>query len=661
MTASGFRYRAFISYSHRDQKIARWLHGALEAYRVPQRLLGKETSTGTIAKRLGAIFRDRDELPVASDLSGKINEALAATQFLIVLCSTASAQSKWVNQEVINFKRIKGEDSIIAVIVDGEPHASTMPGREAEECFVPALRFRVSADGAITNQPAEPVAADLRPEKDSKRLVKLKVIAGLLGLGLDELVRRENQRRTQRMFWLTVGSMAAMVLMAVLTAVAIQSRNEAVIAREDAERQKAGAEDLIEFMLGDLRKKLQPVGRLDILDSVGDKALNYFATLKPNELDADTLGRQSRTLHLIGEIEDLRGNLEKARSSFAEAFKTTDVLLMRDPTTAQRIFDHAQSVYWLGYVDWQRGDKVAAERAFAEYQRLALDLTAREPNNIGWQSEASYAFNNVGVLLFQDHRFADALVEFEKGREISAAIRWKKQNDPDLAIDFAQFGAWIAACHRALGHLEQAKKERMAEADVYMSLIVIDPENRTAAQNYAASLSVLSQISLDQGEVPTARDYLDRAQRQARALMERDPENVVFAEMATRTAIEVAELTIFSGELAKGRKLAVDALAMSEMLLARDPDRSAWRIGLVLRAQLLLASAALAVDRGQDAVRATEAILAALDKIPESERRTPTAYALAARVHLVNGDAYKLMRAPEFDTPTSSSSMGGWV
>ena len=150
----------------------------------------------------------------------------------------------------------------------------------------------MDADGGLTDQPAEPIAADLRPDKDSKRLVKLKVIAGLLGLGLDELVRRENQRRTQRLFWLSTGMAAAMMVMGVLTVFAVQSRNEAVIARDDAERQKTQAEDLIEFMLGDLRKKLEPVGRLDVLDSVGDRALKYFATLRPDEIDEGTLGRR---------------------------------------------------------------------------------------------------------------------------------------------------------------------------------------------------------------------------------------------------------------------------------------------------------------------------------------------------------------------------------
>ena len=38
---TGFRYWAFLSYSHRDKKWGDWLHKALETYHVPSRLIGR--------------------------------------------------------------------------------------------------------------------------------------------------------------------------------------------------------------------------------------------------------------------------------------------------------------------------------------------------------------------------------------------------------------------------------------------------------------------------------------------------------------------------------------------------------------------------------------------------------------------------------------------
>lgn len=82
-----FKYWAFLSYSHTDRKWGDWLHKALETYRVPRRLVGKESRDGKIPPRLFPIFRDREELPVSADLGSNISEALQESRYLIVICS----------------------------------------------------------------------------------------------------------------------------------------------------------------------------------------------------------------------------------------------------------------------------------------------------------------------------------------------------------------------------------------------------------------------------------------------------------------------------------------------------------------------------------------------------------------------------------------------
>src|SRR4029079_16081541 len=87
------RYFAFLSYSHRDEELADWLHRELEDYRVPPSLAGKLTENGVIPKRLTPVFRDEHELAAADDLGEEIEAALRASQYLIVLCSTDAADS----------------------------------------------------------------------------------------------------------------------------------------------------------------------------------------------------------------------------------------------------------------------------------------------------------------------------------------------------------------------------------------------------------------------------------------------------------------------------------------------------------------------------------------------------------------------------------------
>ena len=101
MSALPAKYWAFISYNHRDAKIAATLQRMLETYRVPQRLVGTRTTVGEVPARLKPVFRDRDELQASTDLRAVVLEALAQSRYLIVICSPDSARSEWVTREII--------------------------------------------------------------------------------------------------------------------------------------------------------------------------------------------------------------------------------------------------------------------------------------------------------------------------------------------------------------------------------------------------------------------------------------------------------------------------------------------------------------------------------------------------------------------------------
>ncbi|MCB1574360.1 MAG: toll/interleukin-1 receptor domain-containing protein, partial [Xanthomonadales bacterium] len=266
-------FRAFISYSHRDRSWGEWLHRRLESYRVPASIVGRDTAFGPIPAQLAPIFRDRDELATATDLSAEIDSALRNSMFLIVLCSPAAAGSRWVNEEIKSFKRLHGEGRVHALIVDGVPFS----GDPATECFPEALRFRVGADGAMTTVPAEPIAADVRAEGDGKKYAVSKLVAGLTGARLDELVRREQQRRATRLRWIAAGVALLVLVLSALTFDALRQRNAARVAQTDAEFQRNEAQNLVEYMLTDLRDKLNAVGRLDVLESVGKRLAESYA------------------------------------------------------------------------------------------------------------------------------------------------------------------------------------------------------------------------------------------------------------------------------------------------------------------------------------------------------------------------------------------------
>jgi len=211
-----YRYWAFISYSSKDKAFAKKLHQRLETYRIPKDLVGRPGRDGEpVPHRLMPIFRDREELPLSSDLGNSIEDALKACRYLIVICSRNAAQSRWVNEEIRYFKSIGREDRIMALIIDGEPGSSGAEQAE-NECFPPALRFRVGADGGLTDLPVEPIAGDLRPGGDGWTSAFLKAVAGITGMGYDAFARRERKRERRRR--MMMGAAAALGIAASLFA-----------------------------------------------------------------------------------------------------------------------------------------------------------------------------------------------------------------------------------------------------------------------------------------------------------------------------------------------------------------------------------------------------------------------------------------------------------
>ena len=141
LAGASTHYFAFLSYSHREQGTAEWLHEALESFRVPSHLVGRLTEHGSVPRRLTPIFRDLQELAASDDLGTEIREALTASRFLVVLCSPAAAVSRWTNAEIEAFKRIRPDGCIFAV--DCRRRAVRLRNRRTRSGGVPAPRAPV--------------------------------------------------------------------------------------------------------------------------------------------------------------------------------------------------------------------------------------------------------------------------------------------------------------------------------------------------------------------------------------------------------------------------------------------------------------------------------------------------------------------------------------
>jgi eukaryotic-like serine/threonine-protein kinase len=583
------RYYAFLSYSHRDKELADWLHRELERFRVPGVLAGRLTANGVVPRRLSPVFRDQQDLSAGGDLAEEIKAALAASQFLVVLCSPTAAKSRWTNQEIESFKRTRPEGCVLAAVVAGEPFASDLPGREQEECFPPALRFKYDRRGHQTSKRAEPLAADFRVGGEGKRLAFLKLVAGMLGVGLDELVQREQTRKSRRHAYLAAASIAGMAVTSTLAVTAIQARNQ-------AQEQRREAEGLIGFMLGDLKDKLEPIGRLDALDAVGSRALAYYQAQDKSELSDEALAQRSRALTLMGEIAQTRGDLVGAQSRYQEALASTSEALRRYPNDGQRIFDHAQNVFYVGAIAYQRGLLPQAESEWREYKRLAEQLVALDPGKKEWRLERIYADTNLGIVLQDRRKFREASATFQHGLADIEALAAAEPGNRDYRDQLSETLAWLSQAREGQGALDQALGHRERLLSLLERQASGNANDAPLKYKIMTAHRALGRLFAERGDVGQGFAHFTQSIRIGEELNATEPDNTEWAKALAGSYTDLAELQLGRGDVEQAGQSARAGCDIASRLVQRNSSVLAWRAQL--RGDCLSVRARIALSRG---------------------------------------------------------------
>lgn len=199
MENEGFKYFAFISYSHKDKEIAKKLQKRLENYHLPSAL---QKSNPELPKNLSPVFIDESNLVARGSLQSALRDNLDKSKYLIIICSPNSAKSEYVNDEAEYFINNGRAASIIPLIVDGVPH-SEYPSLE---CFPPAILSLPREN--------EPLGIDLKTH--GRHDAFLRVIATMLALDLDSFISREARERKRKAIIFTAVTAAVMMISAVI-------------------------------------------------------------------------------------------------------------------------------------------------------------------------------------------------------------------------------------------------------------------------------------------------------------------------------------------------------------------------------------------------------------------------------------------------------------
>lgn len=523
-----FRYRAYISYSHADERWAAWLQRALESYRVPGRLISRSEG-GPLPRRISPVFRDREDLSSAHSLTDSLVDALRASEALIVICSPSAAASKWVNEEVKQFQALGRASRVFCMIVDGDPAVAVGPG----SCFPPALF------AGVQDADAEPLAADPRAFADGKNLAKLKLIAGLLGVRLDELRQRDLRRKRR---WQASGALAIAAALA-LAAIAVTSR----IAQHQ-EREKA--EQMANFIV-DLGEDLKSELDLESLGRISERAMEYLQDLDPMKLSPETSMRVGLALRQVGIVNLQQGKFDESLAAFEQSRQLFRDLHEKYPDRQDMLFEVGQAEFYVGDGYREQGFADLTWEHWSNYYDISRALFDSDPVDPRRLLELSYATGNLITLRIRSGQPIDQQLLDDVEENVSLAQRSLAalSGDSEALSNYSNTLAWAADAEHMACNLAQAGHYRQVTLDQARRASDSDPSNNALKRNMAYRHSGMAMVLEDQGNMVEAEQHRIASLEILAGLWAMDPSNKLLATEVAANKRLLANLMRDTGRL----------------------------------------------------------------------------------------------------------------
>lgn len=529
------KFKAFLSYSRKDEEAVRRLHRRLENYEIPRALRGGGPA------RLGRFFRDKDELGAASELGAELKDKIASAEWLIICCSPASAASQWVNTEIDSFIATHGHGRVLAVILDGEPH----------EVFPPSLRAR------------EPLAADFRKIGDGDDLGFLKLVAGLLGADLGEL--RDRQAAAER-----VRTRNRAILAGVFGALAVAASVSAVIAVQQRDRAEAMTLEAIDIGAGVLAQADALSQRFGVPTSALEELLGFaderFDRLFERDVQSPELTRQRATVQVqFAELYLRTGDSARAREEAMGALAAFE----RFPEGSLRTLDYVRALSAVGQAEASQGRDGEAVAYTGRAVDAARAMLQDIPDGRLARIWLGGSLQRLGQLHMRAERAEAAAPLFAEAIPLLQYVHDQTPDDDTSVTNLITAIDWLGSAQALSGDRTEALATFTRAAELSRAWLAREPESLAARSTLGNSLMKLGQTQADQQNYAAARAPLEESVTIARTLAASDPDDAVFQNALALRLILTANVLTSLGQAPRG--MMDEAIAMARTQARNDP------------------------------------------------------------------------------------------
>ncbi|MBI5155510.1 protein kinase, partial [Candidatus Poribacteria bacterium] len=386
-------------------------------------------------------------------------------------------------------------------------------------------------------------------------------------------------------------------------------------------KQHQRAEELLNFLVHDLAGKLQPIGRLDLLDAVGERVLAFFDSIEPEEMEPATRLHRAEALCLLGDVRQTKGELEGALESFREALALglelaratpddaaiggtlakcrarigavhrsrgemdealrefhqqkalLESLVERDPAVRERRFQLAQNCYSIADVLAVQGDTVGALESNAEYRRRMEELTREEPANTDWLRALAGSYADHGWLLKAGGDLDGATARYREALQLGETLSSREPANATFQADVAFYQTKVGWVLEAGGDHAGAAKAFLAAGNIMAELVEKDPANAEWRRLLSVAHTRAGFALEETGDLTGALENFRAAAAHLRPLIERSPKNVWNLNWMGRAYLGIGRVHQRTGSSTQAES-AWNAAADVTKPIAREPEKA---------------------------------------------------------------------------------------
>lgn len=383
------------------------------------------------------------------------------------------------------------------------------------------------------------------------------------------------------------GRRMTVALLFVLTFTAVMMSFKSFEAEQQAQQKRLAAENLLGFMVGEFADKLRSIGRMDLLDGISNKALEYFSDLsdeEENQFNFDARFQHGQTLAAMGEVAYSRDKLDEAHAALQASQYKLLPLLGQQPDNLALLKTLGANAFWLGQLKYDKSDWAGSRPLFEQYLSYSQQMYDIAPDDKDALMELSYAHNTLGSVSMKQQNFVAAQQDFEKSLQLKLLALAKEPDNNQLLADVANARSWLASAARSQGDIDTA---------IALHLKLQDELNNTSltkdpyllerlAGSYQIMADLLSYQDLDVTAFLQAKLGLAAIQE----ALQQDPANDIWKRQTYFFYIQLLKLGYVAGQSAPLAADDLRQLLIADKALVSSPHNKAiwaqYKLGVAL-------------------------------------------------------------------------------